>query len=103
MPTIAEQPKTTRIRRAVPPRIAATIREEDEALAATLETANAMVKCVVDEANRLIERGRAKHAAAMRPILRALKIDEGTFTAVDGFGADTRVEIEIPQAGETNA
>lgn len=97
------KPATTKIRRSIPPRIAATIREEDEALAATIETANAIAKAVVEEANRMIDRGRARHAAAMRPILRALKIDEGTFTAIDGFGTHTSVEIEIPQQGARNA
>lgn len=98
-----EKPATTKIRRAIPSRIAATIREEDEVLAATIDTAKAIAQAAVAEANRRVERGRARHAAAMRTILRALKIDEGTFTAIDGFGTDTSVEIEIPQQGARNA
>lgn len=101
-PAVPEK-NTTKIRRSVPPRIAASIREEDEALAATIDTANAIAQAAVAEANRMIERGRARHTAAMRPILRALKIDEGAFISVDGFGAETTVEIEIPQHGAHNA
>lgn len=86
-----------RVTRPVPPRIAATIREEDEALAATIETANAILAAAMTAAFAAVDKGKARHAAAMRPILRALKIDEGTCVRIDGFGAETMLTIELPE------
>ncbi len=71
-------PQTTTIRRAVSPEIAGNIREEDEAMAATIETARAIVSAASSAAKACIEGAQARRSAALRPILRQLGIDDGT-------------------------
>ena len=97
----AAAPTARIVRHPVSPEIAANIREEDEALAAAQSTARALVDAVVAEHNRLMAAARARHAAATRPILRALQIDEGMIVRVDGFGADTTIDVSIAIPADT--
>lgn len=88
-------PKPIRTRHTVSPEIASGIREEIEALSSTIETADAVARAAASAANGMIAAARARHAAATRPVLRMLQLDDATIVAVEGFGADTVLVIDL--------
>lgn len=93
----------TRLQCRITAEAAATIREEDEILAATVDVAKAMVLAATQEGNRLVERAQARHAATMKSVLRTLSIDDGTFIGVSGFGDAITADIDVtPQMGVAN-
>jgi hypothetical protein len=99
-----KEPRKGRIRRTVSPEIAANIREEDEALSATLLTGQAIVQAAVAAANAATAQAKARRDAALRPIMRQLGLDAGDIVATEGFGAATVLVIEIstePSTSET--
>jgi hypothetical protein len=90
-----------RVSYVVLPEIAANVREEDEAVAATITTAQVMVQSAVASANTLIAAAKARRNAALRPILRQLGIDDATpIVATERDGERTLIVVEVD--GEQN-
>jgi hypothetical protein len=94
--SMGQAPKPTRTRHTVSPEIASGIREEIEALSSTIETATAVAQAAASAANATIAAARARHAAATRPVLRMLQLDDATIVAVEGFGDATVLVIDLP-------
>jgi hypothetical protein len=96
-------PAKQRVRRAVTPEIAALVREEDEALNATVNTAKAVAQAALDSANATIATAQAKRASVLRSVLRQLSLHDADFIGYDGYGADTVLILDLPvtaQQGE---
>lgn len=92
-------PTRSRVRHSVSPEIAANVREEDEALAAVVMTAQAIATAAAAAANAQIAAAQARHRAAMRPIFRQLNIvGDATIVATDGTGNKSVLIIEVPAA-----
>lgn len=91
----APAPTKVRVKHKVSPEIAANVREESEALAATIATAQAVANAAVASANAAIEAARAKHNAALRPILRHLGIDEADVIGTEGRGDTTVLVLDV--------
>lgn len=85
---------TARTRHSVSPEIAANVREEDEALAATIAAAESVANAAADAARVAIEHAHEKRDAAMRPILRDLQIDGAKIVGTEGFGDATVLVVE---------
>jgi hypothetical protein len=99
--TTASKPE--RVRRRVTPEIAANIREESEAVAATIHSAQLVANAAMAAAQSAVNAAVSRRDAAFRPILRSLLMDEdrATITGTEGFGADTVAIIEItPDAAD---
>lgn len=102
----AAAPKV-RLKRAISPELAANVREEDEALTATVETAKAMVQASIAAANTIMAAAHAKRAAAMRPILRSLGLEDAELIGTEGQGASTMLILNVkadaaPSEGSNN-
>lgn len=99
-PAAPAPPVKQRVRRAVSPEIAALVREEDEALGATIAVANAVAQAAVDAANATIAAARTRQRATLRAILKQLELHEADFIGYDGYGADTVLLLDVPAPPE---
>lgn len=90
-----QQTTKQRVRRAVSPEIAANVREEDEALAATIATAEAVANAAVAAANAAVRAAREKHTAALRPVLRQLGLEDAAVIGTEGHGARTVLVLDV--------
>lgn len=93
-PPLAAPSGPRRTRHPVSPELAATVREDDEAVAATKRTAESIANAAIAAAGAAVERANAIRDAGSRTILRQLGIENGRIVGTEGTGDATVLIVE---------